>query len=155
MDRVIIITGLRIQALHMVNAQDYTYSKGYLGLLSALGISLGIVFYCMPIVPFLYRHYRLLSPVLAHSNELGPTHTEIYNIPNVPPSIPKVLCRSSLGSYDEWVITRRASPDVLADGLDHWACWKYRTVGELDAVALKIYDRNLGASISASDTAYL
>ena len=139
----------------MVNAQDYTYSKGYLGLLSALGVSLGIVFCCTPVVPFLYGHYRPLSPVLARRNELGPTHTEIYNIPNVPPSIPEVLCRSSPVSYDEWMITRRVSPDVLADGLDHWACWKHRTVGELDAVALKIYDPKMGISRSASDAAYL
>ncbi len=134
----------------MVNAQDFTYSKGYLGLLSALGASLGIVFCCTSVVPFLYAHYRPLSPVLAHINELRPTHTEIYKIPKVPPSIPKVLWRSSPGSYDEWMITRQASPDVLTDGLDHWARWKYRTVGELNAVALEIYDPR-----SASDAAYL
>ena len=77
MDRVIIITGLRIQALHMVNAQDFTYSKGYLGLLSTLGASLGIVFCCAPVVPFLYGRYRPLFFALARSNELGPTPTEI------------------------------------------------------------------------------
>lgn len=49
-DRVFIITGLRIQALRMVNAQDFTYSKGYLGLLSTLGASLGIIFCCVPSV---------------------------------------------------------------------------------------------------------
>ena len=155
MDRVIIITGLRIQALHMVNAQDFTYSKGYLGLLSMLGVSLGIIFCCAPAVFFLYGHYRPLFLALAHSNELGPTHTEICNMPSVPPSIPKVLCRSSPGPYDEWMIPRRASPDVLTDGLDHWARWKYRTVGELNAVALEIYDPHLGTSRSASDAAYL
>ena len=72
----------------MVNAQDFTYSKGYLGLLSMLGASLGIVFCCAPVVPILYRHCRPLFLALARSNKLEPTHTEIYNIPSVPPSIP-------------------------------------------------------------------
>lgn len=46
----------------MVNAQDFTYSKGYLGLLSTLGVSLGIIFCCAPVVPFVYHHYRPPSP---------------------------------------------------------------------------------------------
>ena len=42
----------------MVNAQDFTYSKSYLGLLSTLGASLGIIFCCVPIVPGSYRLWR-------------------------------------------------------------------------------------------------
>ena len=42
----------------MVNADDFTYSKGYLGLLSALGASLGITFCCAPIMPAVCRHCR-------------------------------------------------------------------------------------------------
>jgi len=53
--RVFVITGLRIQALHMVNAQDFTYSKGYLGLLSAIGGALGVIFCC---IFDLYRIFR-------------------------------------------------------------------------------------------------
>lgn len=79
----------------MVNAQDFTYSKGYLGLLSTLGVSLGIVFCCAPVVPFLYGRFRPFFLALARGHELGPTHTDIYNMPSVPPSFPKVLCRSS------------------------------------------------------------
>ena len=139
----------------MVNAQDFTYSKGYLCLLSTLGVSLGTVFCCAPVVPFLYGHYRPLFLALARNNELGPTHTEIYNIRSVPPSIPKVLCRSSSGPYDKWMIPRRASPDVLPDSLDRWTHLKYRTVDELNAVALKIDDLSMGTSDQASDEAYL
>ena len=42
----------------MVNADDFTYSKGYLGLLSALGASLGITFCCAPSVygGFIFRY---------------------------------------------------------------------------------------------------
>ena len=58
MDRVFIITGLRIQALRMVNAKDFTYSKGYLGLLSTLGASLGIIFCCAPALPVVYHSMR-------------------------------------------------------------------------------------------------
>lgn len=42
----------------MVNAQDFTYSKGYLGLLSALGASLGVILCCASVVPFVYRIWR-------------------------------------------------------------------------------------------------
>ena len=45
----------------MANAQDFTYSKGYLGLLSTLGASLGIIFCCIPAVPGAYRHWREAS----------------------------------------------------------------------------------------------
>lgn len=37
------ITGLRIDALNMVNSSDLTYSKGYLGLLSEAGAFIGII----------------------------------------------------------------------------------------------------------------
>lgn len=98
MDRVIIITGLRIQALHMVNAQDFTYSKGYLGLLSTLGVSLEIIFCCAPVAPVLYRRYRpLFLKFNSRYTELGSTDTYIYNTPSVPPPIPKILCRDSTG----------------------------------------------------------
>lgn len=40
--RIIVITGLRIDALNMVNSTDITYSKGYLGLLSEAGAFVGI-----------------------------------------------------------------------------------------------------------------
>lgn len=43
-----IITGLRIQALHITNSSDFTYSKGYIGLLSVLGGLLGVMTCCVP-----------------------------------------------------------------------------------------------------------
>ena len=42
----------------MINAEDFTYSKGYLGLLSALGASLGIIFCCVPSSRVVYRELR-------------------------------------------------------------------------------------------------
>ena len=42
----------------MVNAQDFTYSKGYVGLLSILGSSLGIIFCCATAVEQIYRQVR-------------------------------------------------------------------------------------------------
>ncbi|KAL6712919.1 hypothetical protein ACLMJK_009474 [Lecanora helva] len=47
---VFIITGLRIKALHFVNSPDFTFSGGYLGLLSEIGALLGIIFCCAPSV---------------------------------------------------------------------------------------------------------
>lgn len=66
--RVFIITGLRIQALHLVNAQDFTYSKGYLGLLSTLGASLGIITCCAPAVRSTYLLWREASSKRAARN---------------------------------------------------------------------------------------
>ncbi len=51
------------------------------------------------------------------------------------------------------MIPRRTSPDVLVDGLDHLARWKYRTASELNAIVLKIGDPNLGTSSPASAAA--
>lgn len=44
----------------MVDAEDFTYSKGYLDLLSALGASLGISFSCALAALVVYRHRRLM-----------------------------------------------------------------------------------------------
>ncbi|KAF4636795.1 hypothetical protein G7Y89_g1277 [Cudoniella acicularis] len=64
------ITGLRLQALSMVNVQDFSYSKGYLGLLSALGASLGIAFCCIPYIPLIYNTLRKSPPgELPHEEE--------------------------------------------------------------------------------------
>ena len=45
----------------MVNAQDFTYSKGYLGLLSTIGASLAVFFCCAPHMIGLYRYLRNTS----------------------------------------------------------------------------------------------
>ena len=55
-----IITGLRMQALRMVNSTDYTYSKGYLGLLSVLGALLSVITCSAPsLVPLVREVSRL------------------------------------------------------------------------------------------------
>lgn len=59
----------------MVNANDFTYSKGYLGLLSALGASLGIIVCCVPFMPAIYHHLRPASP----SREKTPVNVEEGN----------------------------------------------------------------------------
>ena len=57
----------------MANAQDFTYSKGYLGLLSTLGASLGITFCCAPAVRSVYHQLRTMllerASRLNHVNE--------------------------------------------------------------------------------------
>ena len=61
----------------MVDAQDFTYSKGYLGLLSTLGATLGIIFCCAPsaFVAFsqLWRAYLERTPRAVPINEESPT----------------------------------------------------------------------------------
>ena len=52
---VLIITILRICSLHSVSSPDYTYSKGYLGLLSVLGALLSIITCCSPGINFFVR----------------------------------------------------------------------------------------------------
>lgn len=87
---VFIISGLRIQALRMVNAEDFTYSKGYLGLLSALGASLGILgaslgitFCCAPAIPVLYHHCRASFLEMSHINERTTTFASKYAVPRI------------------------------------------------------------------------
>ena len=62
----------------MVNAEDFTYSKGYLGLLSALGASLGITFCCAPVIPVLYHHCRPAFPEMSYINERIRPRTTIF-----------------------------------------------------------------------------
>ena len=57
----------------MVDAQDFTYSKGYLGLLSTLGATLGIIFCCTPsavgISLELWRAYLERTSTAVHIDE--------------------------------------------------------------------------------------
>lgn len=46
----------------MVNAQDFTYSKGYLGLLSAVGASFAVFFCCARYIYLVYNHLREALP---------------------------------------------------------------------------------------------
>lgn len=56
----------------MVDADDLTYSKGYLGLLSALAASLGISFSCAPAALVAYRHCRLMFvEYVTHDHEMA------------------------------------------------------------------------------------
>ncbi|OTA92615.1 hypothetical protein M434DRAFT_31634 [Hypoxylon sp. CO27-5] len=55
---VIVITGLRIAALHRVNSSDFSYDQGYLGLLSTLGALLGIISCCAPSFAQFYRQLK-------------------------------------------------------------------------------------------------
>ncbi|SLM37679.1 hypothetical protein LPUS_07602 [Lasallia pustulata] len=70
---VMIITGLRIQALHITNSSDFTYSKGYIGLLSVLGGLLGVMTCCMPLR---YEDSPLRSEDLPLRYEDLPLHSE-------------------------------------------------------------------------------
>ncbi|MCJ1389190.1 hypothetical protein MMC18_002045 [Xylographa bjoerkii] len=55
---VVIITALRIKALHMVTSADFTYARGYLGLLSVLGALLSIIACCAPCVAALLTRVK-------------------------------------------------------------------------------------------------
>jgi hypothetical protein len=49
------VTGLRLKALHLATSPDFTYSKSYLGLLSALGSMLGIILCSVPTLSSVIR----------------------------------------------------------------------------------------------------
>ena len=49
LNRVLVVTGLRMQALYLVGSPDVTYSKGYLGFLSMFGAFLSIITCCIPL----------------------------------------------------------------------------------------------------------
>lgn len=53
--RVIIVTALRLKALHMVSSPDLTYDKGYLSLLSNLGALVAITTCSAPAIFSLCR----------------------------------------------------------------------------------------------------
>jgi hypothetical protein len=53
--RLLIVTALRLKALHLASSTDYTYSKSYLGLLSSIGCMLGVVLCGMISVPTVVR----------------------------------------------------------------------------------------------------
>ncbi|KAI1138856.1 hypothetical protein F5Y05DRAFT_352712 [Hypoxylon sp. FL0543] len=63
---VVVITGLRIAALHRVNSSDFSYDQGYLGLLSTLGALLGIISCCAPSFAQFFRHLQFKSSTSQH-----------------------------------------------------------------------------------------
>ena len=83
MRRVFIITGLRIQALHLTTSADFTYSKGYIGLLSVLGALLSIIFCC---VPSIYGLINLLGA--RRRDRLARIEEQVVNEPTRPRTLP-------------------------------------------------------------------
>lgn len=105
----------------MVNAEDFTYSKGYLGLLSMLGASLGIIFCCVPgfygvyteIRELLRRHGLNAVRSLQPDEEVGPTSQETPNVGSrfrIDDGDIQAHSRSERLSLDRWGITGEPRP---------------------------------------------
>ena len=105
----------------MVNAEDFTYSKGYLGLLSTLGGALGIIFCCVPCFRGVYTEMREmlrkrgLSAVrsLQPDEEVGATTPETPNVvsrPRVDDGDIQAHSRSGRLSLDRCGITGEPPP---------------------------------------------
>ena len=94
----------------MVNADDFTYAKGYLGLLSELGASLGIIFCCVPYMRpafsrcfYLYRSLKHGMTTVNVDEENTATHDEASNerpAPMTNDSATKTYIRSARFSAD-------------------------------------------------------
>ncbi|PVI03443.1 hypothetical protein DM02DRAFT_251259 [Periconia macrospinosa] len=56
-----IIAGLRLKALSYATSLDFIYSKSYLGLLSALGVMMGITICVVPKIPGILKMLRYVS----------------------------------------------------------------------------------------------
>lgn len=93
----------------MVNAEDFTYSKGYLGLLSTLGALLGIIFCCVPYLRGVYTEMRemLRKRSLQPEEEVGATSQETPNVVSHP-RIDGIQVHSKSGrlSLDRWLGVR-------------------------------------------------
>ena len=82
-----VITGLRIQALHFVNAPDFSFSSGYLGLLSELGALIGIICCCVP---------SLRAPFVKLRRQIHPTEGFVHETSRWPhPTEPDGLSTAS------------------------------------------------------------
>ncbi|KAI9706746.1 MAG: hypothetical protein M1820_004716 [Bogoriella megaspora] len=76
---VVIITGLRIHALHDVTSADFLYSKNSLGLLSALGVFVAIILGTALSFPQLIHQLKLKLPTIRTSFAVGKrTHGQIF-----------------------------------------------------------------------------
>ena len=92
----------------MVNADDFTYSKGYLGLLSELGASLGITFCCVPYMRPVFGCSRFRFPKCEMTagnvdEENAETHDEASNerpLPMTENSATKNYSKSARFSVD-------------------------------------------------------
>lgn len=55
---LIAVTALRLKSLHLAASSDFVYAKSYLGLLSAVGAMLGIMFCTVPQIPNMIRNRK-------------------------------------------------------------------------------------------------
>lgn len=93
----------------MVNAQDFTYSKGYLGLLSAIGGSLAVFFCCAPSMSGLYVRLREASlerkkKAVAIDEESTATTVEDPDGPSL--AIPEDSAPTAHGRSARWIVDR-------------------------------------------------
>ena len=97
----------------MVDAQDFTYSKGYLGLLSTLGATLGIIFCCAPPA---YRGFLMLWEVCLKRT---PTAVRIdEENATTDPETPKILSHAMINvkATQTYNKSARWSMDQCIDG---------------------------------------
>ena len=109
---VVIITGIRIHALHDVTSADFTYSRNSLGLLSALGVFIAIILSgALAIGPLLRRTKpKRIIPII------GPAQSGIRKCKLLAES--KILARTRILAKSKTPATSRASsvnfPEIKA-----------------------------------------
>ena len=92
---VLIITGLRVQALRMTTSTDFTFSKGYLGLLSVLGCLLSIICCCLPSIAYIFRRLKQMYTRVFHSYHVG---DQGVNDPSGPDTVQTITMTAYRGS---------------------------------------------------------
>ena len=87
--RVTIITGPRTKALHLDSSSDLPYPKGYLGLVSAIGVQIHVINSCAPALSKCYVKQKRRIQALARSsaNKMPPIKGEPIETKTVNPSL--------------------------------------------------------------------
>ena len=126
----------------MVIAADFTYSKGYLGLLSTLGASLGIIFCCAPGVPLICQQWREASRKRAFSLRVHIDEEHAATASGIPnETLPPMTEDNAHQTNDT---STRSSIDIPSERFCAWLkSWSR---------AAHINEENLAASIETPDT---
>ena len=110
-DSVFVVTGLRIQALHFVNAPDFSFSSGYLGLLSELGCLIGVIFCCVPHLQHLFRQVSEYAPIRRIQNfDWGALLSKGGNFVGHNSDGPSVVVLAAVGTADATASSKDCEP---------------------------------------------
>jgi hypothetical protein len=115
MDRVVVVTALRLKELHLVSSSDLTYGKGYLSLLSNVGALIGIIGCCGPALSAIFIRYNVFQRTATRIGSIYNAATSFFEHTHPNTSIVDIISISSPYNTSSLTPTEERDSDTVEE----------------------------------------